>query len=66
MSEEADESQKTEEPTLRKIEQARERGTVPSSRDLNTWIMLIAGTIVFAVLMPKMMFEITSVRLKIE
>ncbi len=61
MSEQADESQKTEEPTLRKIEQARERGTVPSSRDLNTWIMLIAGTIVFAVLMPKMMFEITFV-----
>ena len=61
MSEDADESQKTEEPTFRKIEQARERGNVPSSRELNTWIMLIAATIVFAVLMPTMMSDIAIV-----
>jgi flagellar biosynthetic protein FlhB len=49
MSEDPDKSQKTEDATMRKLEQARESGDVPSSRELNTWIMLI----------PALMFDLS-------
>ncbi len=41
----ADESdlEKTEEPTSRRIEQAREQGQVPQSRELGTFLVLIAA-----------------------
>ena len=61
MSEDTDESQKTEDPTMRKLEQARERGDVASSRELNTWIMLIGGTVVFVMLIPTMMSDISLI-----
>lgn len=43
--EEPDESQKTEEPTPKKLEEARKKGQVALSRELNNWIMLLIGTI---------------------
>ena len=61
MSEDVGESQKTEEPTQRKLEQARQRGNVQTSRELNTWVMLIGATIVFAVLMPTAMSDISII-----
>lgn len=45
MAEEGDSSQeKTEEPTARRIEKAREEGQVPRSRELNTTVVLMMGT----------------------
>jgi flagellar biosynthetic protein FlhB len=46
MSEEQDDSQKTEDPTPRRLQEARKRGQVALSRELNTWLMLLAGTLV--------------------
>ncbi len=43
-----DDSQKTEEPTPKKIEQARKKGQVGLSREINNWVMLLAGTILIA------------------
>ncbi|WP_417430075.1 flagellar biosynthesis protein FlhB [Kiloniella sp.] len=37
MSDDADESQKTEEPTAKKLADAREKGDVPKSQELNSW-----------------------------
>ena len=45
MSDQQDDSQKTEEPTPKKLEEARKKGQVAISRELNNWIMLLAATI---------------------
>ena len=46
MADDTDDSQKTEEPTPKKLEESRKKGQVPLSREMNNWIMLLAGTIV--------------------
>lgn len=50
-----DSSQKTEEPTAKKLRDARDRGQVASSREINHWFMLLAATILLLVLAPSMM-----------
>ena len=52
MSEQADESQKTEEPTPKKLNEARERGNISVSREINTWLMLFAGGLLIAFAFP--------------
>lgn len=44
--------EKTEEPTPRKLEKAREDGQIPRSRDLTTTAILLAGTIGLALFGP--------------
>ncbi len=51
-NEQADDSQKTEEPTPKKIEEARKKGQVALSREVNNWVMLLTGTIVILVIGP--------------
>ena len=51
-NEQADDSQKTEEPTPKKIEESRKRGQVALSREINNWVMLFAGTIVILAIGP--------------
>ena len=47
--EDRDDSQKTEEPSQRRLQEARERGDVPQSREINHWFMVLAIAIaVFA------------------
>lgn len=46
--EESDDTQKTEDATPKKIEEARKKGQVALSREVNNWVMLLAGTIVVA------------------
>lgn len=41
-----DDSQKTEEPTARKLEEARKRGQVINSREVTNWALLFAATLV--------------------
>ena len=45
-NEEQDEAQKTEEPTPKRLQQSREEGQVPLSREVNNWVMLCAGTLI--------------------
>ena len=45
MADNQDKAQKTEEPTPKKLEEARKKGQVATSREVNTWFMLLAGTI---------------------
>ncbi|MHA1600559.1 MAG: flagellar biosynthesis protein FlhB [Alphaproteobacteria bacterium] len=44
-----DESQKTEEPTQRRLEQAREKGQVAKSQEINHWFMILAIAIILGV-----------------
>ncbi|MGB0719427.1 MAG: flagellar biosynthesis protein FlhB [Bdellovibrionales bacterium] len=48
MSDESDDAQKTEEPTPKKLEDARKKGQVALSKEVNNWMMLFAGTILVA------------------
>lgn len=47
-----DKSQKTEEPTARKLEEARKRGQVIQSREVNNWLMLFTGTLLIGMASP--------------
>jgi flagellar biosynthetic protein FlhB len=49
---EQDESQKTEDPTPKKLEESRKKGQVALSREINNWVMLFTGTIVVLALGP--------------
>ncbi len=57
--EEQDDSQKTEEPTSKRLREAREEGQVPLSKEVNTWLMLFAGTMVILLAGPGMMQDLT-------
>jgi flagellar biosynthetic protein FlhB len=49
MEEERDRSDKTEDPTLKRLEEAFERGDVVKSQEVNTWFVLAGATLVLAV-----------------
>jgi flagellar biosynthetic protein FlhB len=57
--EEQDESQKTEEPTAKRLEDARKKGQVPLSREMNNWTMLFAGTMIVAALAKPVLGELS-------
>lgn len=50
----SDSSQKTEEPTQRRLDEAKKQGQVASSREVNHWLMILATTIVMVVFAPGM------------
>lgn len=56
----ADESQKTEDPTPRKLEDARKRGQVINSREINNWFVLFAATVVVVMSLPDIMESLTD------
>lgn len=53
-----DDSQKTEDPTPKRLEEARKKGQVAVSREVNNWLMLLAATILIAALSPPVMFKL--------
>ena len=40
-----DDAQKTEEPTQKKLDDARKKGQVASSQEVKSWAIIIAGAI---------------------
>jgi len=52
---EEDDSQKTEEPTPKKLEKAREKGQVAQSQELKSWAILMGGTLCLLILAPGIM-----------
>lgn len=56
-----DDSQKTEDPTPKKLEEARKRGQVALSREVNNWVMLFAGTLVLIAFSGPMMRALSDV-----
>ena len=61
MAQDEDKSQKTEEPTQKKLADAREKGQVPSSREINNWFMILAATLVIVMLAPSLMKDIAGI-----
>ena len=64
MAEEQDTSQKTEEPTQRRLDDARKKGQVASSREINHWMMILATTIIMVVFVPAVSGGIGSTMIK--
>lgn len=52
MSDDQDDSQKTEDPTPKRLEESRKKGQVALSREINNWIMLLAATILIGAASP--------------
>ena len=54
VAEEQDQSQKTEEPTSKRLQEARKKGDVATSREVQNWFMLFAATVMLVFLAPGM------------
>jgi len=54
MADETDESEKTEDPTQKRLQQAHEKGDVAKSQDVSTWFTLAGSTILVALFAPAM------------
>lgn len=52
MADDQDESQKTEEPTSKKISDAREKGDVANSREVSNFFMIASGSFIVALWLP--------------
>ncbi len=48
MADDQDESQKTEEPSQKRLADAHEKGDVPKSQEISTWFLIAGGTFVIA------------------
>ncbi len=60
MADDQDPSQKTEEPTARRLQDARKKGDVPKSQEIPGWFVLAAGLVVIAILGPSMARELSG------
>ena len=58
MADEPDETEKTEEPTPKKLEDSRKKGQVALSREVNNWVMLLAATLMVGFLMGPVFIEL--------
>ena len=61
MAEGEDKSQKTEEPTERRLQKAREEGDVPKSQEISSWFVLVAGLAVLAFLAPSVSGDLARI-----
>jgi flagellar biosynthetic protein FlhB len=52
MAEEQDDSEKTEEPTQRRLEEARKKGDIAKSQDVPAWFLLLAAAALLAAAEP--------------
>lgn len=55
---EQDDASKTEDASQKKLEDSRERGQVAQSKDLSTWVMFLAATILIGTATPTMFAEL--------
>ena len=58
---EEDDSQKTEDPTDRKLAKAREEGQVAQSQEIKSWMILMGGAGMLLFLAPAMARDITAI-----
>ncbi len=55
---EEDKSQKTEEPTSRKLAKAKQKGQAPSSMEVKSWAILLGGTMAMVFMVPGIMTDV--------
>ena len=59
MAEASDPSQKTEAPSQRRLDEARERGEIPVSREVGTFLLFAVGAVLAAALEPESARRVT-------
>ncbi len=52
MADQPDKSEKTEEPSSKKLEDAHKKGDVAKSQEVTTWFMILGSAIIFALMAP--------------
>ncbi len=60
MADEQEQSERTEDPTQRKLEQALERGDVAKSQEVNTWFVIAASTLMVYGFSTSMSVDLTK------
>jgi flagellar biosynthetic protein FlhB len=60
MAEERDDTDKTEDPTLKRLDEALERGDVAKSQEVNTWFVLAAATLALAAFSGSLASSLTA------
>lgn len=60
MAEGAEQEDKTEEPSLRKLEQAHEKGDVPKSQEVGAWFVISASALAMGLLAPSAAGSLTT------
>ena len=55
-----DDSQKTEEPTQKRLTEARDKGQIARSQEVNHWFMILAATIMVMMFLPSAMSDFGS------
>ncbi len=61
---EEDDAQKTEEPTPRKLEQAKSKGQTTTSQEVKNWSILLAATLLIAIMAPSMAGDVRDLTVK--
>ena len=59
MADDADDSQKTEDPSQKRLDDAHNKGQVPSSREINHWFMMLAIVMAVTIFLPGALQRIT-------
>ncbi|GAA0773417.1 flagellar biosynthesis protein FlhB [Roseibium denhamense] len=52
MADDTDDSEKTEDPTQKRLKEAHDKGDVPKSQEVSTWFTLVGATLMIALLAP--------------
>jgi flagellar biosynthetic protein FlhB len=60
MAEETDKSERSEDPTHKRLEDAHKRGDVAKSQEVNTWFVILASTIGIGLLAPHSAVQLTQ------
>ncbi len=55
-----DDSQKTEDPTQKKLTEARQEGNLPLSRDMSTWFLLLGILLAVSIVLPHFMPQVVA------
>lgn len=61
MSDETEQSEKTEDPSQKRLEDAHQKGDVPKSQELTSAFILLAGTIVIGLMMAAPMANLANI-----
>ena len=60
MAEDQDDAQKTEEPTQKRLQDARDKGQIASSREVGNFMMLTTATLLLATIVPTLMQRLST------
>lgn len=52
MADNTDDSEKTEDPTQKRLKEAHDKGDIPKSQEVSTWFTLVGATLMIALLAP--------------